>query len=341
MTEGVRSPALSDALIARQHDVERFKTGLHDEYDGVSDVVAAALIVALGKLNTRTFGTITKRELQQVVTAVLKKYDAASLRYTSRITNWLERYTNDEARFMGNSMNKATDNSLPIPAVWPFVAATIIGATGLGIGDTLKGLRTSQRNTIKKFIQRAYVQRWTTQQVIQGFKGTVARKLKDGLVAKLKRAAAATVDTVVQFGMSASRIKVMQKYMDWTLGYTWVSILDGRTSKICRSLSGRVYKYGAGPVPPMHYRCRSHIEPIFKKSALRDTASGVVSAGETYYEWLARQSASFQDDVLGSSWAKVFRKGGLSADEFAAKVLNRRYQPLTLDELKAKYPSLF
>lgn len=343
MNSGFQSRFIADALTQRQIFVERAKTALHDEHDAVSSAVIAALIVGLGRVAHPRMGQLSRVELNALVRRVLKAYDKESSNYVGRLTHWLELYSDQEARYMTGVMNQALDApDQEAPVAWPYVTAGIIGATGLGVKQTFTGLRTTQRNAIRKVLQRAYVQNWTVGQVTTAFRGTVSLNLKDGLLPKLKRAASATVDTVVQFGMSSARFKAMQGFLDYTLGYTWVSILDGHTSSICRSLSGQVFKYGAGPIPPMHYRCRSHIMPIFRKTAkLHKMASGAVGAFENYYTWLKRQPFTVQKDVLGPTWSKLFRDGGLSPDEFAAKVVNRRYEPLSLDELRNKSPDAF
>lgn len=43
---------------------------------------------------------------------------------------------------------------------------------------------------------------------------------------------------------------------------------------------------------------------------------GRVPAKVTYQEWLTRQSAAFQQDVLGKTRARLFRRGGLTLDKF-------------------------
>lgn len=57
----------------------------------------------------------------------------------------------------------------------------------------------------------------------------------------------------------------------------------------------------------------------------------------TYNEWLKRQPAAFQDEVLGRSKAQLFRKGGLSLDQFT----DRRGNELSLEELKLTQPQAF
>lgn len=343
MNSGFQSRFVADALTQRQIFVERAKTALHSEHDAVTSAVIAALIVGLGRVSQPRIGQFSRSELNALVRRVLKAYDAESLGYITRLTDWLELYANQEASYITGVTNQAIDaEDKEAPVAWPFVVGGIIGATGLGVTQTLAGLRDTQRTAIKKLIQRAYAQNWSITQITTAFRGTAARKFKDGLLSKLRKAATATVDTVVQFGMSAARFKAMQNFLDFTLGYTWVSILDTRTSSTCRSLSGKVFKYGAGPIPPVHYRCRSHIMPIFRATTkMNAIANKSVVLGESYYVWLKRQPFAVQQDVLGPTWSKLFKDGGLSTDEFAAKIVNRRYEPLILDELRKKSPDVF
>ena len=62
----------------------------------------------------------------------------------------------------------------------------------------------------------------------------------------------------------------------------------------------------------------------FKRGRVREL-TGQVPAKVTYQDWLTRQSAGFQDDVLGRTKGRLFRKGGLKVDNFvndAGKQLN-------------------
>jgi len=56
-----------------------------------------------------------------------------------------------------------------------------------------------------------------------------------------------------------------------------------------------------------------------------------VSSNISYGEWLARQPAAFQKEVLGPARYKLFSKGGLTIDNFVDAETGREY---TLVELK-------
>lgn len=47
-------------------------------------------------------------------------------------------------------------------------------------------------------------------------------------------------------------------------GYQYSAILDGSTSEWCESLSGKIFKAGEQPIPPLHFNCRSVLIPITK-----------------------------------------------------------------------------
>ena len=68
-----------------------------------------------------------------------------------------------------------------------------------------------------------------------------------------------------------------------------------------------------------------------------DRNVGRVPASTTYQDFLSRQSASFQDNVLGKTKGALFRKGGFTVDNFVDRAGNE----LTLEQLAATRPEAF
>lgn len=64
---------------------------------------------------------------------------------------------------------------------------------------------------------------------------------------------------------------------------------------------------------------------------------GNIPAETTYQQWLERQSAGFQDDVLGPTRGKLFRLGGLTLDRFVDTTGKR----FTLEQLQELHPAAF
>jgi hypothetical protein len=80
---------------------------------------------------------------------------------------------------------------------------------------------------------------------------------------------------------------------------------------------------------------------FLKQGRTRSAEFGPVAGGETYYDWLKAQPESVQNEALGPTRGKLFRDGGLSADEFASLQLDKNFKPLTLAEMKALEPEAF
>ena len=65
--------------------------------------------------------------------------------------------------------------------------------------------------------------------------------------------------------------------------------------------------------------------------------TGAVASSTTYQQFLARQTAAVQDDILGPTRGKLFRQGGLTLKKF----VDVDGSTLTLEELADRYASAF
>lgn len=102
--------------------------------------------------------------------------------------------------------------------------------------------------------------------------------------------------------------------------YEWLSILDGRTTPICRARDGKRYETGKGPLPPAHPGCRSTTTPILAEFEPPER--------ETFDTWIKRQPPKRQNQILGPGRAQLIRDGA-SVDRF----VDRTGRTLTLNQL--------
>jgi len=112
-------------------------------------------------------------------------------------------------------------------------------------------------------------------------------------------------------------------------------------SAICRARDGKFAPAGSGSVPsglpkleppgarpPALPGCRSSVIAILPGQLPKD---------ETYGQWLKRQPAAFQDEILGKTKGRLFRNGGVTLEKF----VGRRGNELTIDQLRAQLPEAF
>lgn len=185
-----------------------------------------------------------------------------------------------------------------------------------------------------------FVQGLTTRRIIKDVVGA------GGLSDISQRNALTVANTAMQHIATEARFETYKQNEDVIQGYEWVSTLDSRTSAICRSRDGVVYKFSdrSAPRPPAHYNCRSSTSPVLSKKydfldegatrAARGADGGQkVAADTTYYDFLKRQPAAFQDDVLGKTKGQIFRNAGLTPKEFRKITVDDLGRPLTIEEM--------
>jgi len=142
-----------------------------------------------------------------------------------------------------------------------------------------------------------------------------------------------------------------------------ISVLDSRTSRICSSRDGAIFKKEERRYyPPLHYNCRSAVSPYiqadddedeigYRPSNFRDADSGLLQPTQTnskqiFYDEFAKLGnkkggAATQDAQLGPTLGKAFRKGikdkSITPESFAAMTIDdKNLTPLTLTEMKDK-----
>lgn len=205
----------------------------------------------------------------------------------------------------------------------------------------------------------------TNAELVRSLRGSAAARLKDGALQPRRRGLEALVRTSTNHATNQGRQAVWEANSDLLRGVRWVSTLDTRTTPICQERDGKV-----GPVvdslewtppggasrlsppfarPPAHVNCRSTTVAITKSwrelgfdvddlsPSTRASMNGKVPAKTTYFEWLGRQSASAQKDVLGPSRYKLWKKGGITPDRFQ----NDAGRLFTLDELRRTQGAAF
>lgn len=174
----------------------------------------------------------------------------------------------------------------------------------------------------------------------------IARRLTP-LGVKQKDQAAALVNTMTNHIASTARVEVLKDNDDILNGMRRIATLDSRTTLFCMSIDQTIIPLD-GPKPPYHWRCRTTIIPVLKDKFAREIPGSTrpsigpdgveqVSSKTSYGEWLARQPASFQQDVLGPARYELFSKGQLSIDRF----VDDNGKTLTLEQLKQREPMAF
>lgn len=341
--------------IATRHQVylERLKSGEANQF--------AAFLLEMDRSIRRRLGGVdltgfARARLERLLAVVERDLGKILDRYYGQLSGNLIDLAQYEAGFEARSLEQVVRGfEVVIPAEAQVIAAVTsrpLSVRGPDGGKLLEPfIRDWSANEVRRVsgaIRQGFYEGQTTGQILQVVRGTRANKYRDGILAIVNRDAEAVVRTAVQHASSQARQITWESNGDVVQGVRWVSTLDSRTTQQCRSLDGRRFAIDKGPRPPIHIRCRSttvaDIDPEFaflREGATRSSVGGQVDADLTYYEWLKRQPADFQNSAIGPTRAKLLRRGGLTAERFAELNLGRNFQPLTLDEMRRLEPVAF
>lgn len=217
------------------------------------------------------------------------------------------------------------------------------------LSEWAKSIEADKMTRIRDALRMGYVEGQTIQQMVTRLRGTRARGYEDGLIEIDRRNCASVVRTATAHMASFTRQRFYEQNQSLIKGEKYTATIDGRTTIRCASLDGQVFKPGTGPMPPLHWNCRSVRTPILKSwrelgvdleelpPTTRASLDGAIPEDMSYQQWLKKQSAARQDDILGVAKGKLFRDGGLPLTKF----VDRAGKEYTIDQLRAKNAAAF
>lgn len=348
-----KKPNPRDVVSRHQVFLERLKTGYVKDYDNALLEVDKAIVEIIKKLNVERISEVSRVGLKKMMKELQDAQAKIYAKQTEKLFDDLMDLSVSEAAFEKQLITEVALGAGISAGVikkskdaWKFLKDKPLQATGDLLEPFIKDLSTRQIARVNREIMISVSQGRTISQTVQAIRGTKARNFRDGVITRNARDARTIVRTATQHVSQQSREATWDANSDIIDSYQIVATLDGVTSNQCKSLDQRVFKIGQGPTPPLHPNCRTTTVPYFKPSiwdegATRSAEFGPVDQSTTYYEWLGKQPKAFQDNALGPVRGKLFRDGGLTADEFSKLQLDRNFQPLNLEEMKRLNPNAF
>lgn len=296
----------------------------------------AELVVALERLEP---GSFTVERLESLLGAVRALNAAAYGELGRELRQELYDFVKYEASYQAQAMVSV----LPVQVHVATVSAETVYAAALSrpfqgvlLNGAIADLEANRAKKIRTAIAQGFTEGKTQDQIIRELRGTRARGYADGLMEAPRRDVAAVTRTALGHMAGFVQDRFGDANGDIIKAINWSATIDLHTSPICRARDGKLYEPGShkpighklpwlsGP-GRAHWCCRSAqtfvtksfaelgIEgiPEFKIGSTRASMDGQVPKETTYQDWIMRQSAGRQDQVLGPSRAKLLRDGDL------------------------------
>ncbi len=354
---------LQDQAIGHEHDLRRFYTGVVARMQAVLDRTDASLLAQLTQAMMQMDASSFTVERLNALLASVQRINAQAYMDVMRVLQpELQDLAGVESQSQAAAIRGAVPASVQIKFPIAGVSAEQVYATALSrpfqgrlLKDWAANLEQSRLTAIRNTVRAGYVEGKTTADIIKTIRGTKALRYGDGILERPRRELAAVVQTALSHTAQTARQAMTDANADLVKAVQWVSTLDSKTSPMCRIRDGLKYTaddhkpighsipWGDGP-GRLHFNCRSVSVPVLKSwkelgidmdemsPGTRASMDGQVPADQTYAEWLAKQSAERQDDILGPARAKLYRSGKVSFDRF----YDDKGRYLTLDQLQSR-----
>lgn len=324
---------------------ESYLPALALSYDEIRKIVLSAEnLSSISRVN------FINREITKIIEANITPAWGA-------ITNELEDIAVYESSYAAGLLAATTAATIKTPAKAKVVDYIRKSLMSLHSGDAdkvgtwaeyVRGNTKGTADSINNIVKASYVRGDTVQQT--------TRAIKTAVQGMVKNSAETLARTATQHYANQAREAMYDDNLDVIESFYYSATLDNRTTIFCAGNDGKSFKVGQPrPQLPAHFNCRSSYIALTKGQTKPDGTRPAVGAGEdyergaeyrgrrdsdkfkitqtkpgtTYEEWLHRQPADFQADVLGVKKSKLFREG-LPLDKFT----DMTGRPLTLDELK-------
>lgn len=334
------------------------------DLQGYSNAQVSPMIALLNKADPELFAKLqsalerlpadsyTVQRLDALLRSVRDVNAQAYAELDKQLTTELREYTGYELDYQKTLFETTLPVTLSVASVSAeqvYAAAMAQPFQGKLLSEWGAELSEARMTRIRDAIRMGYVQNETVPQIVQRIKGTRALKYADGLLDIDRRHVQAVVRTAIKHTANFANDRFYQTNDSLIKGLRWTSTLDSRTSSICQSLDGKIYPVDSGKRPPAHWNCRSVMTPVIKSwkelgidaeefpAGTRSSLDGQVPASLNYSQWLKKQSQSRQNEILGSTKAKLFRDGGLEVSNF----VSRAGHTYTLAELRLRDAAAF
>jgi len=161
------------------------------------------------------------------------------------------------------------------------------------IRNAFNNMTINQAQIFSQTIRNGLLMGDSVEEIVRTLKGRLAKGSQGTIDQLAQKGGAVTVKpthqirTIVRTSVTqvtdAAREEVALANSDITQKYVYRALLDSKTTPLCRSLDGNVYSWGEGPVPPLHWNCRS-----IRTALIKGAEEIQLSRFTDYGTWLKR-----------------------------------------------------
>jgi hypothetical protein len=306
---------LIDSYLKHQINIGRFS---NYEARKLLDILDQAIIQAKN-IVSKTNGIETKARYERIQSNMRILSDMLNKKLYGTLESDFKELAVEESQFVSKILKA---NGITVNLEMPPVEKLWAAASFSGYADThetfkeyLDRLSENFYSTWSSNIRAGYINGLTAQQINRQVLGSI-NDLVPGEIKNIRKSLKMNTRTMIAEMSTMARNETYKANSSLFSGYRYIGVLDDRQCLICGSLDQTVYKtLDEMPHLPQHRGCRCLALPEvkgmegFDDDDERAAQDGPESAKTSYADWLEKQDAKTQKDILGASRYEMYRDG--------------------------------
>lgn len=294
---------LIDATTRHAIFVERYGHGRYNDLEPILNDMRDKLVARLAKENLTDFQFFRAQELLADIDDIMAK---SFQQFELDLNGYISEFSEYEAGFNTRMLQGAIKVDAVQPAIEQLNAAlentdmVLTQQSGaverMTINEAIENFSAKKSREVKSLIQQGLISGETTDQITQRVSRQVGKRTK--------AQARALVSTTISAASNQAHAETAKANIDIVSKEQFISTLDSHTSDICISADKTIWPVGKGPMPGLHWNCRSlRVMIVDSKYAIpglegtRASESGQVSANLSYRGWLKLQPKEVRERV--------------------------------------------
>lgn len=316
-----------------RREVERLldasEVKIRDEIERRLDTVVDAAGVDLGK------GTQALRRLQYLEDVIAKIRGDAIQAAADHVSEQMQALARHEAEFAAMTIHDAVpaevDLTLPSADALESMVETD-PMQGNTLQEWAERIKQDDTDRISDAVRLGLIAGDDTDAISRAVLGLQSLDGSDGVTQITRNSATALARTAVNHFSNAAKQALYAENEDIIAKELFHATLDSRTTVECASLDGNEYDVGDGPVPPLHWQCRSVRVPVIGGELIGDRPAKPTVEADLVGEYADQQELG---DITSREGLPHGHKG--KYDEFASKRIRELTGPVPATTTYAEF----
>lgn len=257
ITDATVNEVWMDALIRHQVGLMRVAPGISQQ---VNDLLNASEVDMIKQIRARYAKGMSAGRLDGLLKSVRASRSTAWKDVDQLWADAMEDIAQAEPQFLDQTINAISPAQLATTLPTADRLSSIAKSTpfeGRVLSDWANRVAQGDLDRIEQAVKVGLLQGQSVDQISARIVGTVQMKGTNGLTQITRNNADSITRTAVNAISNAAKQEFYGENAELFESEVFLATLDARTTLVCASNDNKQFPVGKGPIPPLHWRCRS------------------------------------------------------------------------------------